>query len=87
MKFYEYREELPKKQTERTKERLLMLWSFVNSGYKVAEVDIRPEYSSVHSAYYALYKIAKTNNVPVSLAMRKNKLYFLRKEGADETKD
>ena len=51
MKFYEYREEIPKNKTRIGKERLTLLWSFVNSGYKIAKVDFQPEYKSANSVH------------------------------------
>lgn len=57
MKFYEYREEIPKNKTRIGKERLTLLWSFVNSGYKIAKVDFQPEYKSANSAYATLKRV------------------------------
>ena len=87
MKFYEYREEIPKNKTIREKERLTLLWSFVNSGYKIAKVDFRPEYKRVNSAYATLKNIAKRNNIPIKLQVVKGDLFLVNREENNETQD
>ena len=80
MKFYEYREEIPKNKTIREKERLTLLWSFVNSGYKIAKVDFHPEYKSANSAYATLRRIIEKNNIPMGMQITNGNLLFVRCE-------
>lgn len=87
MKFYEYREEIPQNRTAREKERLTFLWSFVNSGYKVAKVDIRPEYKTVYSAYVTLKTIATRDRIPIKLRVSNKDLFLVRCNEENETQD
>lgn len=87
MKFYEYREEIPKNKTRIGKERLTLLWSFVNSGYKIAKVDFQPEYKSANSAYATLKRVIEKNNIPMKVQMVKGNLFLVRCEENNETQD
>ena len=87
MKFYENREEIPKNKTRIGKERLTLLWSFVNSGYKIAKVDFQPEYKSANSAYATLKRVIEKNNIPMKVQMVKGNLFLVRCEENNETKN
>lgn len=87
MKFYEYREEIPQNRTAREKERLTFLWSFVNSGYKIAKVDFQPEYKSANTAYATLKRVIEKNNIPMKVQSVKGNLFLVRCEKNNETQD
>ena len=87
MKFYEYREEIPKNKTIRGKERLTLLWSFVNSGYKIAKVDFQTEYKRANTAYATLKRLIEKNNIPMKVQVVKGDLFLVNREENNETQD